>query len=131
MKITKSQVQVLRAPADEALVDVQPKSGGMRAFVTLKMMTDEGIEGIGLTFAPALGLSPLAPALKSAVDALCGLVDWLERRRARPLRGARFANTTCRRAGAFGHRAARNSPRSARVESLSIAHRSWGRAVSS
>ena len=75
MKITKSQVQVLHAPADEALVDVQPKSGGMRAFVTVKMMTDEGIEGIGLTFAPALGLSPLAPALKSAVDALCGLVE--------------------------------------------------------
>ena len=75
MKITKSQVQVLHAPADEQLVDVQPKSGGMRAFVTVKMMTDEGIEGIGLTFAPALGLSPLAPALKSAVDALCGLAE--------------------------------------------------------
>ena len=74
MKITKSQVQVLHAPADEQLVDVQPKAGGMRAFVTLKMMTDEGIEGIGLTFVPALGLSPLAPALKSAVEALCGLV---------------------------------------------------------
>ena len=65
MKITKSQVQVLHAPADEQLVDVQPKAGGMRAFVTLKMMTDDGIEGIGLTFVPALGLSPLAPALKS------------------------------------------------------------------
>ena len=75
MKITKSQVQVLHAPADEQLVDVQPKGGGMRGFVTLKMMTDEGIEGIGLTFVPALGLSPLLPALKSAVDALCGLVE--------------------------------------------------------
>ena len=75
MKITKSQVQVLHAPADEQLVDVQPKAGGMRGFVTLKMMTDEGIEGIGLTFVPALGLSPLLPALKSAVDALCGLVE--------------------------------------------------------
>ncbi len=75
MKITKSQVQVLHAPADDQLVDVQPKSGGMRAFVTVKMMTDEGIEGIGLTFAPALGLSPLAPALASAVEALCGLAE--------------------------------------------------------
>ncbi len=75
MKITKSQVQVLHAPADEQLVDVQPKAGGLRAFVTVKMMTDEGIEGIGLTFVPALGLSPLAPALKSAVDALCGLAE--------------------------------------------------------
>ena len=61
LKISKSQVQLLHAPADEQLVDVQPQVGGMRAFVTLKMMTDEGIEGIGLTFAPALGLSPLAP----------------------------------------------------------------------
>jgi L-alanine-DL-glutamate epimerase-like enolase superfamily enzyme len=75
MKIAKSQIQVLHAPADAALVDVQPRSGGMRAFVTVKMMTDEGIEGIGLTFAPALGLSPLAPALYSAVDALCGLIE--------------------------------------------------------
>ncbi|MCH8989000.1 MAG: mandelate racemase/muconate lactonizing enzyme family protein [Chloroflexi bacterium] len=75
MKITKSQVQVLHALADEQLVDVQPKAGGMRGFVTLKMMTDEGIEGIGLTFVPAMGLSPLLPALKSAVDALCGLAE--------------------------------------------------------
>ena len=75
MKITKSQIRVLHAPADEALVDVQPKSGGLRAFVTVKMMTDEGIEGIGLTFAPAMGLSPLAPALASAVEALCGLAE--------------------------------------------------------
>ncbi|SVE13830.1 uncharacterized protein METZ01_LOCUS466684, partial [marine metagenome] len=75
MKITKTQVQVLHAPADEALVDVQPKSGGMRAFVTIKMQTDEGIEGIGLTFAPAMGLSPMAPALASAVEALCELTE--------------------------------------------------------
>ena len=75
MKITKSQIQMQHAPADEALVDVQPKSGGMRAFITVKMMTDEGIEGIGLTFAPGLGLSPLAPALKSTVDALCALIE--------------------------------------------------------
>ncbi|MCH8894477.1 MAG: hypothetical protein IIB32_13345, partial [Chloroflexi bacterium] len=33
MKITKSQVQVLHAPADEQLVDVQPKAGGLRAVV--------------------------------------------------------------------------------------------------
>ncbi|HCP24811.1 MAG TPA: hypothetical protein DIT90_11940, partial [Dehalococcoidia bacterium] len=64
MKIAKSQVQMLHAPADEQLVDVQPQAGGMRAFVTVKMMTDEGVEGIGVTFAPGLGLSPMAPALK-------------------------------------------------------------------
>ena len=75
MKIIKSRIQVVHAPADEQLVDVQPKAGGMRAFVTLKIMTDEGIEGIGLTFVPALGLSPLAPALKSAVEALCDLAE--------------------------------------------------------
>jgi L-alanine-DL-glutamate epimerase-like enolase superfamily enzyme len=75
MKITKTQVQVLHAPADAPLVDVQPKSGGRRAFVTIKMQTDEGIEGIGLTFAPAMGLSPLAPALASAVEALCELAE--------------------------------------------------------
>ena len=75
MKITKSKVQMLQAPADEQLVDVQPQAGGMRAFVTLKMMTDEGIEGIGVTFAPGIGVSPLASALGSIVEALCGLAE--------------------------------------------------------
>ena len=75
MKITKSQVQLLHSPGDEQLVDVQPQAGGLRAFVTLKMMTDEGIEGIGLTFAPGLGLSPLAPSLKTMVEALCELTE--------------------------------------------------------
>ncbi|MEE3013297.1 MAG: hypothetical protein VX505_03960, partial [Chloroflexota bacterium] len=75
MKIVKSAVQILHAPADEQLVDVQPQAGGMRAFVTLKMMTDEGIEGIGVTFAPGLGLSPLASALGSIVETLCGLAE--------------------------------------------------------
>jgi hypothetical protein len=60
MKITKSEVIMLHAPADEQLVNVQPKAGGMRAFVTLKMMTDEGIEGIGVTFAPGQASSPRA-----------------------------------------------------------------------
>ena len=40
MKITKSQVQLLHSPGDEQLVDVQPQAGGLRAFVTPKMMTD-------------------------------------------------------------------------------------------
>ena len=75
MKITKSQVKLLHSPADEQLVDVQPQAGGMRAFVTLNMMTDEGIEGVGLTFAPGLGLSPLAPSLKTMVEALCELTE--------------------------------------------------------
>ncbi len=75
MKITKSEVTMLHAPADEQLVDVQPKAGGMRAFVTLKIMTDEGIEGIGVTFAPGLGLSPLAPALATIVEALCDMAE--------------------------------------------------------
>ena len=65
----------MHSPGDEQLVDVQPQAGGLRAFVTLKMMTDEGIEGIGLTFAPGLGLSPLAPSLKTMVEALCELTE--------------------------------------------------------
>ena len=74
MKIVKSAVQILHAPADEQLVDVQPQAGGMRAFVTLKIMTDEGREGIGVTLAPGLGLTrqiylnmPLAERVKTSI----------------------------------------------------------------
>ena len=43
---------------------------GTREFVTLELDTDQGLQGIGLTFFGG----PLTPALKAAVDDLGGLV---------------------------------------------------------
>ena len=62
MKVSKATTKVLRTPADNPLVAGVPPTGATRMFVTLDLETDEGIEGIGLTFIPALSASPLTPA---------------------------------------------------------------------
>jgi L-talarate/galactarate dehydratase len=69
MKITKFQTQIIRTPADEALAGGPVTPGATRDFVTLKMQTDAGVEGIGYTFFGAA----LTGALKSAVDAFANL----------------------------------------------------------
>ena len=74
MKITKAKTRVLRTPADNSLEAGVPPSDATRTFVTLELDTDEGLQGIGLTFIPALTGSPLTPALKEAVDALAQMV---------------------------------------------------------
>jgi L-alanine-DL-glutamate epimerase-like enolase superfamily enzyme len=68
MKITRWKTRVLRTPADNPLVVGIPQPG-TREFVLLELDTDEGLQGIGVTFFGG----PLTPALKSAVDSLCGL----------------------------------------------------------
>ena len=73
MKIANFKTKVLSTPARDQLADSLPDIGAKRAFVTLEMTTDDGIEGIGLTFVPALNASPLLPALRTAVDALAEL----------------------------------------------------------
>ena len=74
MKVTKASTRVLRTPADNHLIVDAPPSNATRTFVTLEMDTDEGLQGIGLTFIPALNSSPLTRALKEAVDALAQMV---------------------------------------------------------
>ena len=68
MKVTRWKTRVLRTPAENPLVVGVPQPG-TREFVLLELDTDEGIQGIGLTFFGG----PLTPALKSAVDSLCEL----------------------------------------------------------
>jgi L-alanine-DL-glutamate epimerase-like enolase superfamily enzyme len=70
MKVTQVTTRILRTPADNPLVVGLPPSGDRREFVTVELGTDEGIEGIGLTFFGG----PLTVALKAAVDALGQLV---------------------------------------------------------
>jgi L-talarate/galactarate dehydratase len=66
MKITHIQSQVVRLPADEPLAGGPPFGGPHREFVTLRIETDAGIEGIGVTFFGAA----LTATLKHAVDQL-------------------------------------------------------------
>ena len=49
MKLTRSTTRVLITPADNPLVVGVPQPG-TREFVTLELDTDEGIQGIGITF---------------------------------------------------------------------------------
>ena len=74
MKVVGSVTKVLRMPAESPLTGGAPIGDATRSFVTLEMETDEGIQGIGVTFIPGLTSSPLTPALKSAVDALSQIV---------------------------------------------------------
>jgi len=69
MKVSKSTTRVLQTPADNPLVVGVPQEG-TREFVTLELDTDQGLQGIGLTFFGG----PLTPALKAAVDDLCQMV---------------------------------------------------------
>ena len=69
MKLTRSTTRVLSTPADNPLVVGVPQPG-TREFVTLELDTDEGIQGIGITFFGG----PLTPALREAVDNMCELI---------------------------------------------------------
>ena len=58
MKVTRATTKVLRTPADSPLVVGFPIGGATRDFVTLELETDEGIQGIGLTFIPGATAAP-------------------------------------------------------------------------
>ena len=66
MQITHIRSQVVRLPADEPLEGGPAVAGATRDFVALTVGTDDGIEGIGVTFFGGA----LTGALKAAVDAL-------------------------------------------------------------
>jgi L-alanine-DL-glutamate epimerase-like enolase superfamily enzyme len=70
MKISRINSQLLRLPADEPLADGPPVPGATRDFVALTIGTDDGLEGIGVTFFGGA----LTGALKTAVDALGALI---------------------------------------------------------
>src|SRR5918998_696796 len=70
MQVTHVTTRMLRTPADNPLVVGLPVGNETREFVTLELGTEEGVEGIGLTFFGGA----ITGALKAAVDALCQLV---------------------------------------------------------
>ena len=49
MKIQHVKTNLVRLPLDEPLVGAPPMPGMLRDFVTVQVMTDDGIEGIGFT----------------------------------------------------------------------------------
>lgn len=65
MKVKHVRTRALQTPADNPLV-VGFTETGTRDYVTVEIETDEGIEGVGVTFFGG----PLTRALKAAVDAL-------------------------------------------------------------
>ncbi len=70
MKVSHIQSQIVQLPADEPLAGGPAVPGATRQFVTLQVKTDDGIEGIGVTFFGGA----LTGTLKSAVGALGALV---------------------------------------------------------
>ena len=50
MKITRIVADILRIPEDDPLADMPEEAGRFRPVVILRIQTDAGIEGIGLTF---------------------------------------------------------------------------------
>jgi L-alanine-DL-glutamate epimerase-like enolase superfamily enzyme len=68
-RIARTASQIVRLPADEPLAGGPAVAGATRDFVTLEIATDDGVQGVGLTFFGG----PLTGALKAAVDGLCAL----------------------------------------------------------
>ena len=64
MKIKEVKTGVVRLPEEEPLVGAPPMPGMLREFVTVQVMTDDGIEGIGFT---SFG-GKIVKTLKTAVE---------------------------------------------------------------
>ena len=50
MKIKSIRSQIVRLPVDEPLADGPPSGRAHNMFVTVRIETDDGIEGVGATF---------------------------------------------------------------------------------
>ncbi|MDX2155961.1 MAG: mandelate racemase/muconate lactonizing enzyme family protein [Hyphomicrobiaceae bacterium] len=70
MKIAKVLSQIVQLPADEPLADGPQVPGATRPFVLVKVVTADGIEGIGVTFFGAA----MTRSLKQAVDDLGAVI---------------------------------------------------------
>ena len=70
MKITHIESQIVRVPLDEPLAGGPTPAGATQNFVTLRVGTDEGVQGIGIGF---FGGGAMSGSLKAAVDGLGAL----------------------------------------------------------
>ena len=69
MKITSFEAATLRIPEDDPLANMPEEAGRTRPVVILRLRTDSGIEGIGLTFYGG----KMTGSLRVAVEELAGL----------------------------------------------------------
>ena len=69
MKITGYEAFTLRVPEDDPLANMPEEAGRMRPIVVLRLRTDNGIEGIGLTLYGA----KMTGSLRAAVEELAAL----------------------------------------------------------
>ncbi len=99
MKITKIVTDILRIPEDDPLADMPEEAGRFRPVVILRVQTDAGIEGIGLTFYGGA----MTGTLRTAVDELGALIVGEDPMRIEAiLRKLRLAaGDTCGPAGIF------------------------------
>src|SRR5437763_5961303 len=67
MKIASFTSEILNVPEDEPLAGAVEKQGSVRPVVILTLATDDGIEGIGVSFYGGA----LTRTLKGAIDQLC------------------------------------------------------------
>jgi len=70
MKITRVRTDVLRIPEDDPLADMPEERGRLRPIVLVRMETDAGLEGIGLT----LWGGAITGSLRTAIDELGALI---------------------------------------------------------
>ncbi|MGH7154644.1 MAG: mandelate racemase/muconate lactonizing enzyme family protein [Acetobacteraceae bacterium] len=98
MKIARLRTDILSIPEDEPLANAAEREGAMRPVVTLRLETDDGIEGIGLTFYGGA----LTGALRAAVDSLGALTVGDDPLRPEAIiRKLRTAAAGCESAGIF------------------------------
>ena len=70
MKITGTRTQLVELPADEPLAGAAENPSGKRPIVTLRVETDEGVEGIGVSYFGGALTRTLAHAIDE-LGALC------------------------------------------------------------
>jgi L-alanine-DL-glutamate epimerase-like enolase superfamily enzyme len=70
MKITHVESHVVGIPLDEPLANGPTPKDAKQMFVTLRLGTDEGVDGIGVSF---FGGATMSGVLKAAIDALGAL----------------------------------------------------------
>src|SRR6266566_978422 len=70
MKITGTRTQLVELPADEPLAGAADNPSGKRPIVTLRVETDEGVEGIGVSYFGGALTRTLAHAIDE-LGALC------------------------------------------------------------
>lgn len=74
MKITGHETAILNVPESDPLADMPEERGRTRPVVALRLRTDAGIEGIGITFFGGA----MSGSLRTAVDELCALIAGLD-----------------------------------------------------